>query len=132
MKNSSSYYLIYDGQVLETPSLLALKSEVPKDDWRKMIKESVAFYIQLKQVSKSKTVPLDKKDKKFLKKLERTIGLIKKMDPIFVQEIDIKKQMEDVKKQMNAVDETCTEQIKIVLDNKNRQGGDGDIHVSGI
>ncbi len=132
MKNSDSYYLIFDNKVLETDSLMQMKLDVPRDDWQRIVKETVAFYVQLKQVSKSKNIPLDKQDKKVLKKLERTIALIKKMDPVYVQEIDINGQMVKVNEEMKAVDAICEEQIKIVMDNKNRRGGDGDIHVSGL
>lgn len=129
---SDPYYLIFDGQVLQTDSLMEMKLDVPKDDWKKLVKETVAFYVQLKQVSKSKSVPLEHKDKKMLKKLERTIGFIKKLDPIYVQEIDINKQMEEVGEQMKVIDQIYEEQIKIVMDNENAQSGDGDIHVSGL
>jgi len=131
-RRDEKYYFVFDDKILQYDSILQLRTEVPEDEWQKIVNDTVGYYIKMKSVADSESVPMEKKDRRLMKKIERTVEFFKKLDPIRIQELNPDKMLEDTMRLMKAIDEQYEEDVKIVIEKQNSVSGDSDIRVSQI
>lgn len=79
---------VIDGKLVEHDSLIELKSEVDSRTWKTLVICTADFYAQLIAISKSR-IGLDQKDTRIMRSLNRTLGMIKNLDPVVYSLADL-------------------------------------------
>lgn len=121
------YAFIFDGKIMEYDSIIELKSELSDEEWDSLVYQTADYYMQFKVVDKSE-IELDKNDMRLMRRLKRTLEVIKNLDSAlyhkYLDEERYDNYMETIKSELNKLQS----EVKI----SNSSNDNADIIVSRI
>lgn len=121
------YAFIFDGKIMEYDSIIELKSELSDEEWDSLVYQTADYYMQFKVVDKSE-IELDKNDVRLMRRLKRTLEVIKNLDSAlyhkYLDEERYDNYMETIKSELNKLQS----EVKI----SNSSNDNADIIVSRI
>lgn len=121
------YVFIFDGKIMEYDSIIELKSELSDEEWDSLVYQTADYYMQFKVVDKSE-IELDKNDMRLMRRLKRTLEVIKNLDSAlyhkYLDEERYDNYMETIKSELNKLQS----EVKI----SNSSNDNADIIVSRI
>lgn len=115
---------IIDGKCIEHDSLFEVRQGVTEQEWSKIVTQTIDFYCYMHAAEIVGPAKMDNKDRRVFRRLGRTIGLFKKIDPAAMAGLDIQSLCEQRAKQMKEGWNEVQKTVRIAKAGSRRHGMD--------